>query len=227
LISVLLATTGRPDMAERCARTLFDTTEGHRVELVAAVDKDRETCERLLAIGGWSQERRLIVDESQHMRGCSKAWNDALRASTGDPVVLAADDLEWHSGWPEAALAKLSEFPDGWGMVGFNDGHWREDLSTHYLMSRRFIVEVLGGRVAWECYKHSFNDSEANERAKRAGRYAWCEDAHVHHQHWLFGQRPQDPTDIRWLGAHAESQQKYLERLNAGFPDELEPIISC
>jgi hypothetical protein len=96
----------------------------------------------------------------------------------------------------------LSAFPDGWGFVGFNDGHWGEELSTHYLMSRRFIVEHFGGVIAWDCYRHSFNDREANERARRAGRYAWCEDAHVLHRHWIFGDRPQDATDARLLGEH-------------------------
>jgi hypothetical protein len=93
-------------------------------------------------------------------------------------------------------------------------------------MPRDFIVEVLGGRVAWDCYAHSFNDREANERARRAGRYHWAEDAHVGHDHWTFGGRSQDETDTRNLGGHPDSERKFKERAAAGFPDDYEPIIS-
>lgn len=219
MISVLLPTTGRPELAERSINGIRETTRDHDVEIICAVDADPESRDRLAPL----VDQLLYSDE---YRGCSNAWNDCLRASNGDPVVFAADDLLWAPGWLEAALTSLAEFPDGWGLVGFNDGHWDASLSTHYLMSRRFIVEVLGGVVAWDFYRHSFNDLEVNERAKRAGRYAWCQDAHVTHEHWLFGDRPQDATDTRTLGDHAAAQEIYGRRAAAGFPVDYEPVIT-
>lgn len=222
MISILLATTGRPDMAERCVRSVLDTTAGHDVEVIAAVDVDTLTVARLTAL----DRDRVRVTYSYEYRGCSRAWNDALRLSTGDPLVLAADDLVFEPGWLDAAFERLhTAFEDGWGLVGFNDGHWDGELSTHYLMSRRLVVEVFGGVVAWEGYRHSFNDREANERARAAGRYVWCEQAHVRHEHWLFGDRPQDRTDTRPLAEHAQSERTFLERQAAGFPNDFEPAI--
>lgn len=216
-------------MAERCARDLVATTEGHEVEIVLAIDADPESARRLRSL-----RRREFPDRVQwsfsvrpDYRGNSRAWNDALALSTGDPVVFAADDLNWQSGWLDNALQRLSEFEDGWGLVGFNDGHWDATLSTHYLMSRRFIVEVLGGVVAWDWYRHSFNDLEVNQRAREVGRYAWCEQARVYHSHWLFGDRPQDETDIRTLGDHAEAERVFKERQAAGFPCDYKPVISA
>jgi hypothetical protein len=184
------------------------------------VDADEETAERL----GPLVDALLYSDE---YRGCSKAWNDALAATAGDPVVLVADDLMFNHGWLDAALKELGEFEDGWGLVGFNDGHFGEELSTHYLMSRRFIVEVLGGVVAWPEYRHSFNDLETTERAKRANRYRWCEDARVDHEHWLFGDRGMDETDQRELPNHPGSQEGYLRRAAAGFPNDYDPVITA
>jgi GT2 family glycosyltransferase len=218
-VSAILATTGRPDMAERCVAGLRLTTAHHDVEIIAAVDADEETARRLYPL----VETVLYSDE---YRGCSRAWNDALAATAGDPVVLVADDLIFRHGWLDAALDKLNGFPGGWGLVGFNDGHFGEELSTHYLMSRRFIVEVLGGVVAWQDYKHSFNDLETTERARRAGRYRWCEDAHVDHEHWLFGGREMDTTDQRELPNHPGSQAAFSRRAAAGFPNDYDPVIT-
>jgi glycosyltransferase involved in cell wall biosynthesis len=228
VISVLLATMGRPDMADETMLSLIESTEGHEVELIVATDDD-VTGDTLLHT--WQGINcypwfRLGIYESDEIRGSSRAWNDALGYATGDPIVLAADDLEFEPGWLDAALETLAQFEDGWGLVGFNDGHWGPELSTHYLMSRRFIVEVLGGVVAWDCYRHSFNDREANARAVAAGRYAWCENARVYHRHWLFGDRPQDETDTRLLGEHPESERVFLERQAAGFPNTYEAVIT-
>lgn len=218
MISVLLATTGRPELAIRCVAGIRETTEGHDVEIVAAVDADPESRDLLAPM----VDQMLYSDE---YRGSSRAWNEALAVSLGDPIILAADDLIWQPGWLDAALKTLSEFPDGWGFVGFNDGHWGEELSTHWLVSRRLIREAFGGVVTWEFYEHSFQDREANERARRAGRYAWCSDAHVHHEHWIFGDRSQDATDTRNLAAHGASEQIFQRRLAAGFPNDFKAVI--
>jgi glycosyltransferase involved in cell wall biosynthesis len=220
MISILLATMGRPEKLLPFVQGIRDTTKGHDVEIVAAIDGPEEDARLLHDLG-------CVVDHSHEPRGSSTAWNVALSLAKGDPVVLAADDLDWQPGWLDAALACLAGFPDGWGFVGFNDGHWGPELSTHYLMSRRFVVEVLGGVVAWEAYRHSFNDREANARAQAAGRYAWCEEARVCHRHWIFGDRPQDPTDTRLLGEHGESQRAFDERQSAGFPNTYKAVITA
>jgi glycosyltransferase involved in cell wall biosynthesis len=155
MVSILLATMGRPEKAQACVQSIKDTAEN--VEIVVALDGPG--AEALRDMG-------CVVDHCDEPRGSSRAWNDAL-------------------------------------------------------------VEHLGGVIAWDCYRHSFNDREANERAKRAGRYAWCQDAHVLHRHWIFGDRPQDATDARLLGEHPESQRRFDERLSAGFPDDQEPVITC
>jgi GT2 family glycosyltransferase len=219
VISVLLATTGRPEMASEALSNIAATTSGHEVEIVVAADVEHVTIPPL------PSHCTVVYDYQPELRGSSKAWNDALRLSTGDPVVLSADDVVFHDGWLAAALDALDTLPDGWGFVGLNDGHWGADLSTHYMMSRRLIAEVFGGVVAWECYLHSFQDREANARAQAAGRYVWCEQARITHRHWLWGERAQDETDARNLGGHAQSEHAFIARAAAGFPNDYEAVI--
>ena len=202
-------------MAVACVRLLRETAAPHQLEVCAAVDADEESRDALRVEG-------CVVNYSDAYRGNS-AWNAALADAQGDLIVFAADDLVWQAGWLDAALEAHSHHPDS--LIGFNDGHWGAELSTHYLMPRAFIVEVLGGRVAWD-YPHSFNDLETNERAKRAGRYFWCEEARVYHSHWLFGDRAKDETDTRNLGGHGAAEQMYRERAAAGFPDDHPPVIT-
>lgn len=221
MISILLPTTGRAKRVERCLEGLFETTDPHPIEVVLAVDNDEETFARVVNIDHPSRAS-VHVDYVYGYRG-NTAWNDCLAEASGDPVVFAADDLDWQEGWLDAALEALENHPDC--LIGFNDGHLGPELSTHYLMPRKFIVEVLGGRVAWPCYKHSFNDLETNDRAKAAGRYHWCKRARVFHDHWLFGGRDRDDTDTRNLGGHAESEAAYKQRRATGFPDDWPAII--
>lgn len=221
MVSVLLPTTGRAEMAEKCVRRLIETTT-QPLELCIAVDRDLETVKHLKHIH-YPDRVKKRLDLSNAYRGCSRAWNDALALSHGDPVVFAADDLEWGEGWLDAALEALRKHPGC--LIGLNDGHWGEELSTHYVAPRNFIIEVLGGRLSWD-YAHSFNDAETTERARRANRYYWCEEARVYHSHWIFGDRVKDETDTRTLGSHGESEARFKERRAAGFPNDMRPIIT-
>lgn len=220
MISFLLATTGRPQMAADAVRNIVASTAAHDIEIVVTADVEH------VVLPAVPKRCRMVYDHDPELRGSSRAWNAALARATGDPVVLTADDVVFQDGWLEPVLDALNAFPGGWGFVGLNDGHWGADLSTHYVMSRRLIAEVFGGVVAWECYQHSFQDREANARARAAGRYVWCEQARITHRHWLWGERAQDETDTRNLGGHAASEAAFHARAAAGFPNDYEPVIT-
>jgi glycosyltransferase involved in cell wall biosynthesis len=221
MVSILLPTMGRPERAVGSIEQIRATTQGHDIEIICPVDADQTTARALEGLGG------VRVDYRDRPQGCSAAWNRALALSRGDMIVFAADDLQWGEGWLDEALTVMDGLGLDGGLVGFNDGHWNGwELATHYLMSRRFIIDVLGGVIAWDFYRHSFNDLEINERAKASGRFAWAEHAHVRHEHWLFGDRDQDDTDRATLAEHGASQAIYEQRRAAGFPSDYTPVIT-
>jgi GT2 family glycosyltransferase len=186
------------------------------VEVVVAVDADDRS--RQIALG-----LADVVSYSDEYRGVAGAWNDALALATGDLLVWVGDDTDWGDGWLDAALACEAEHRD-W-LVGLNDGHTPPDRATHFLMSRRFVRDVLGGVVAWPEYAHSFHDAEICDRAQALGRYVWCGESLVRHVHWLWGDREQDATDQLNLGGHPDSQRNYELRRAAGFPNNYEPVV--
>lgn len=218
LVSVLIPTTGRPQLAQACVQGIRDTTKDIPVEIVVAVDADPES-RRLLK----PHVDRLLY--SKEYRGVAGAWNACLAKASGDLIVWTGDDVEWEAAWLDAAVAMEAEHPDC--LIGLNDGITPPDRATHFLMSRRFIIDVLGGVVAWPEYVHSFHDLEICERARRADRFRWCEDARITHVHWLWGHRAQDETDRRNLGGHPDSQRAYDLRTAAGFPNDCPPVISA
>lgn len=127
--------------------------------------------------------------------------NLGARSSTERLLFSAADDLDFHRGWLEAAE---SHFVAGVEVVGTNDlGNPRtmEGVhSTHTLFTRRYIDDVGGvidgskGDVLHEGYPHEYCDDEFVGTAKARGVYAHALDSRVEHLHYLWGKGEDDET---------------------------------
>ena len=117
--------------------------------------------------------------------------------------------------------------PKGGGLVGFNDLHQNGDvLSTHFLMSRQFVVEHLNGVIAYPHYVYCCNDTESNGRAKLAGRFAWAEQSVVRHDHPAFGTRERDENDMRNDKYFTRDVEEFHRREELGFPNDFKPVIT-
>ena len=230
LVSVIMPTTGRQDRALKCVVQLLDTTLAWDMDIVCPIDVDRESwwiLSRFLEHYPLKNLKRWHVPFCDRYQGQPAAWNAGLAASKGEYIVFAADDLRWTDGWLEAAMAAM---PEGGGLVGFNDlhrTHAMERESTHYLTTRRFIVEHLNGCIGFPHYAGACNDSEACARARRAGLYVPCRDAVVEHVHYNHGNRKMDTTDLLWRGSKKKSLREFRRRKKLGFPDDFEPAITA
>lgn len=215
MISVIIPTRRRLERTVACIRE-FNRTTGD-CEVIVVCDGDREALERL------QQENCKVLYQEQ--RGAVSAWNLGLKHSSGQYVVLGANDLRPQDGWAEEALRVMRSLPDGGGLVGLNTGDHGESLATHFMVTRRFIKSSLGGVLATPHYRHCFVDNEANERAKRAGRFAYAENSRLIHDHPSKGKREVDECDryvAQWFGA---DQATFEDRKARGFPDDFEAVI--
>ena len=230
LVSVIMPTTGRCQRAVACVKLLLETTMDWPIEIDAPVDVDTETLSVLGDFLMYYQEPNLVrwrMPFCDHYQGKPASWNAGLKMSKGEYIVFAADDLRWTPGWLDAAMACM---PEEGGLVGFNDLHRTKAMkreSTHYLTTRRFIVEYLNGCIGFPHYSGACNDSEACGRARKAGLYVPCYEAKVEHVHYnRNGGRSMDATDRLWKAGKQKSLREFQSRRARGFPNDFEPAIT-
>lgn len=216
---VLVPTIHRPDGLRRTLQTLKDTCN-----LPASVAADpgdlqaQEIAKEFGAIFSWCDKPKL---------GGANAWNQAMKAAPNyDGYFLGSDDIIFMPNWWDEVLKELEKL-GGDGLVGINDGRWGKEkvyrmCATHYLVTRKFIIEHNGGVAASPFYRCDYTDMEANARARKAGKWAWAEDALVKHD-W---RGPMGDDGYRHATAFRErAKTVYKEREAAGFPDNFPPII--
>ena len=165
----------RPDKVRRCIKAVLEEVDGLpgiKTTVAAEEDKDRIGCPKMV---------KRMVDES-----------------AGQAVAFLGDDTIPQLGWLSAALKAMATLPDGYGLVGLNDGHNDGNvLATHWLADKR-LLPLLDGEFFHTGYRHCFCDQELMERCKELGRYVWAEDARYEHDHPQMRGETTEGTDYEW-----------------------------
>lgn len=215
VIAALIPTLHRPAGLWRVLQSLEDTAPD--VVRVVARDLDDEPA-RVIA---QAFDCTIATCDAPRL-GCAHAWNTALKAyPAADIYVLGADDAIFTPGWLNAALKALEKI-GGSGLVGFY-AEWKQtEYSFHYLMTRDFMIEHHGGVAAVPHYFTWGVDTEACQRAMRAGKYIKAMDAIVLHD-W---RGPHGDATYQMGAAHrAETKAMYSRRERLGFPDDFPSIL--
>lgn len=144
--------------------------------------------------------------------------NMAYRCSREEWIMLAADDLRFHPGWAEAALAAAAA--TGARVIGTNDlGNPRVTSGRHatHCLVHRSYADQLGtvdgpGAVLAEAYWHNFVDDELVGTARWRGEWAFAREAVVEHLHPHWGKASMDATYQLGLSRFADDRRVYLSR---------------
>ncbi len=123
--------------------------------------------------------------------------NYGYRHTDEEFMLFAADDVEFHPGWFESAVALMS---DEVAVVGTQDLANRRVLrgehATHPLVARWYVDQVgtidERGKALHEGYLHEFVDDEFVETAKAREVWAFCHDSVVEHLHPAVGKAAMD-----------------------------------
>ena len=107
-------------------------------------------------------------------------------------LFLGADDVRFHPGWHDAAMARMQQVD---GVVAVND-LWNP-RGTLALVSRRYLLEEGGtvdgtGAIIHEGYRHCFSETELFETAASRSRFAYCAESIVEHLHPAAGKSEWD-----------------------------------
>jgi hypothetical protein len=136
--------------------------------------------------------------------------------STLDPwIFTGADDLKFHAGWADAAIACAG---DSYGVVGTNDlGNatvMRGDHATHLLIRREYAIAGTidePAKIFHEGYDHQWVDAELVATAKARGQWVFCRGSIVEHLHPFWGKAERDATYEKAL-AHGAADRVLFNR---------------
>lgn len=138
-------------------------------------------------------------------------------------IMFLGDDTEPEPDFLRNALEVMKQLPDGWGLVGLNDGHHDgRYLATHWLADRR-MLPLLGGEFFHTGYWHCFCDSELTIRATMLRRYMWASNARIRHLNPVIDKMlPMDSDYTRVYSAewYYHDHTLFTKRLNNGWKTE-------
>jgi hypothetical protein len=166
----------RPDKANRCIEAIYANAglPPDAFEIITEEDTDRVGCPIMV---------KRLVRQAQHSR-----------------IAFIGDDCIPQPGFLEKALNTMNQFPMGWGMVGFNDNLrnvWDKGIANlrrapaHWMCHKK-LLEFLDYEFFHTGYKHCYCDNELMDRCAEIGRYKFCDDAMIFHDHPLGNPKADD-----------------------------------
>lgn len=218
-VVVVVPTLHRPQNMRALAEAFAMTTSSFRVLFVCDTTDtgSRRVARRL--------ERALPgrVSAIAYDGNYVEKTNAGIRASVEPLVVPGADDIRPHTGWLEAAKAKMV------GDVGFVS---LNDLGNHDVMAgkyatlplvARWYVESLDDNLYHEGYHHNGVDVDASLTARKRGAFAYAPDAVMEHLHPAWSKAEIDDTHRRGCmdEERASADHELLERRWPGWQDTL------
>lgn len=147
LISFLLPTRGKPDLARRFLHSLYETADcPEEIEVILGVDADDPQSHGISHEGLLT--KAVILPAGLTMGDLNRACFDA---STGRYVMLINDDVIVRTqGWDTAVYRTFARYGDDVGLVHVNDLLFQERLCTFPILSRAACLEI---GVCPPCYR--------------------------------------------------------------------------
>jgi hypothetical protein len=214
-IAVLIPVLGRPQNARPLidsltaatppglARPVFICTPGDDVQIAACEETGADTLVADWPAGHGDYQRKINLGA----RVADEPW-----------IFTGADDLRFHPGWAEEAIAVAVR--EQVGMVGTDDlgnGLVRQGKHSTHSLFARWYIERCGtvdepGKIYHEGYGHQHCDVEAYETAVARGCFSFAADAKVEHLHPFWKKGDSDETYAKGLATSAEDRALYERR---------------
>lgn len=211
MIVVLVPVFDRPQNADPLVASLRETTDALIVFLISRKD-GREARAVRMAQARYAGVEAEIVGWRQGHGDYAKKINHGIRITDEPWIFQAGDDIRFHPGWIDAALAAardptLRPQPRQGVLaparvIGTNDLCNPRVMSgrhsVHNLVHRSYVEEHgtidEPGKLLHEGYRHNFCDDELIATARRRGEFVFARKAVVEHLHPLHTKGEMDRT---------------------------------
>lgn len=166
-IGIIVTTYNRPLIIESFVESIKEFTARHSYQLVVVVDGgDIESYYFAARLGDLailsSTTREWVAQINLGVSACSSE----LFCFFNDDTVATRD------GWLEDAVNMFnSRFPDGQGLLAFDDGVWGGDHCCFGMTTKTFARSIGGDPLYFPGYVHYGADNEQTDRAKALGKY--------------------------------------------------------
>jgi glycosyltransferase involved in cell wall biosynthesis len=215
----IIVPVAKRDNSELFLTSLADSLTPRQRELTRLyVMGDRSDSDTTIAWLSQVRDIPMMVDSHDYLRtmgSFAEKVNRGFEISDEPWILLVGDDVQFHRGWLDQAMATAAE--TNAQVVGTNDlGNPVVMAGAHatHMLIRRLYVQELGasldgpGIVCHEGYRHWYVDNEIVELARKRDVWAPCLTSHVEHMHPLFGKGRVD--DVYVVGQEAAETDKAL-----------------
>lgn len=217
---MILPTRGRLDMLTRFLasyqKTTAEFTKGVKPRLVVVVDDDPATHSWIQTEDSPLLEGVFFIN-CEIRRGYWTAVNIGLTGEALDePFVYIGKDVSFAPDWYDVALREFwQKFPDGLGLLSFNDGIHNGNNASHGMTTRRWLRVVFGEAFFPHVYWHHHCDSEFTNRSRDLGRYTYCSASAVTHLHEPSGHDSIPPG----INDYDVQNERYIQWKNGGLKE--------
>ena len=188
--------------------------------------KGMERCKEAIFLeAGVPTDTFEVITAQDHTRiGPALMLKELVDKAAQYPLIMfLGDDTIPEPDFLRNALEVMKQLPDGWGLVGLNDGRHNGDyLATHWLGDRR-MLPLLDGEFFHTGYWHCFCDNELTMRAIGLGRYMWASNARVQHLNPVIDKMLLMDKDYHRVYSaewYYHDHMLFLKRMNNGWKTE-------
>jgi glycosyltransferase involved in cell wall biosynthesis len=158
-VSIVIPTLGREDKLERCLKLIKENAGYDNYEVI------------------------VEHDSFDNRQGALKTFNRGVYKSNGDLIMFLSNDcLPEEDFLLRAVVHMIKTYPAMDGLVSCNDGNRNGELAIFWIGSKK-LLPYLDGNFANEEYNHCYADNELTERCKQLGKYSYCIDSLIKHDH--------------------------------------------
>lgn len=215
MIDILVPVLGRPQSVEPLLASIEEASHLSNHVIFLCSPGDEEQIATCIASG----EETHVVHWTPERSDYPRKMNYGYSRGTNPWMLLAADDLTFHSGWDTEAMIVAQA--SGAQVIGTNDlAHpdvKRGTTSTHPLVRREYVkrrgaTADCKGVLIHPGYDHNYSERELVCVAHQRKVWAFARTSRIGHRHPAWGSAPEDETYRKGKIHMGEDLQLFLSR---------------